>query len=218
MFRKSNKKFTLIELLVVIAIIAILAAMLLPALNKARNKAKSIKCTSNLKQLGTTWLMYAQSNDDTPVPTYYGLTGWFFWYHKLYEYQGKTLPTVDGQGSPKATIFTCPSNTAYYNTATSKTESVGYAANCEWGYIQSSWSIIPTKLSSVKNPSNKVVLGDAGTSATAGIYLWSYYGSAQKMRTGFIHSGFANILWADGHAYRISSPEYDQSSKDMWKL
>jgi len=74
--KKIKQEFTLIELLVVITIITMLASMLLPALNGAREKAKQLQCLNNLKQLGSSIMMYANDKGDFIPTTWDGRYSW----------------------------------------------------------------------------------------------------------------------------------------------
>src|SRR5436309_2182636 len=111
---RGRKGFTLIELLVVIAIIAILAAILFPVFAQAREKARQATCASNLKQIGTAFMMYIQDYDEMFPPTDYDdpVQGRVTWPSIINPYVRAGIAKQTGQAenkSQRTSVFVCPS-------------------------------------------------------------------------------------------------------------
>lgn len=218
-------EFTLIELLVVIAIIAVLAAMLLPALNKARVMAQQSSCSSNLKQIGLAMMMYVDDHDEYYAPYKNDLgdnaTEYWRWDTRLVKDYNISGMTFLCPGRPDHTVAGAGSNRAFWKKAkhyrAGKTvyfwqfPSYGYNAF----YIGRNWfdsTHHPARLAELKKPSSTVMFGESATNERdqaqykdAGSYLIYPYpynpGAGSVVRP--VHGRRCNISWADGHVSAV---------------
>ncbi|MFA6104106.1 MAG: type II secretion system protein [Victivallaceae bacterium] len=154
----KNGIFTLIELLVVIAIIAILASMLLPALNKAREKAKATKCSNNLKQMGTGFAMYLGDYNEYVMPDNLARPRWN---QKLAAYIYGNDIGLNGATWAKS-VYVCPSDSHVSVCTGIGPERISYGMNLYITRDYRSWGVpkYPLKIIDIPKPGGHVLIED----------------------------------------------------------
>ena len=198
-------RFTLIELLVVIAIIAILAAMLLPALSAARERARATGCLNNMKQLGVATNMYSSAYEDCTL--YIGYTNTLRWMHLLDQF----VPTIDvGKGSCWwLPVLSCPSDPDFNLYVISGNGNDGPSFGLST-FISCS-TVRKVVLGKVCDPPTRVYFTDSvhkgSTEGKAlGLTDASYVLQGGDW-TATRHSEGCNVLWLDGHASYANKQE-----------
>ena len=222
MIKVQRKIFTLIELLVVIAIIAILASMLMPALGKARDKARTIQCLGNMKTMATGGMGYANAYNDTWVS--FSQPGNLRWHQNL-AFLSMLGIKVSNPAFPEywPRNFLCP-----LTTSVSTNASYTYGMNRE-GSSGGGWGSY--KLNRIKLPTIAIAFTEARLGASA-----AYYGSSPTGANGYWtvgeYAGVAgdstecvayrhsnkrdvNAAFFDGHAATMMNSALDYR-KEVW--